>query len=304
MTKNVAASVSARLKKQARERGSAFQTDLTYFGLERFLYRLSISPHAGSFVLKGGLMLRVWGVEMTRPTKDIDFLAYTDNSISNVAGIFREVCEQHPPEDDGLIFDTDSLKATAIKEGSEHIGVRVTLMGFLVNSRIPMQIDVGFGDVITPEVRTSTFPASLNFPNAVLKMYPAEASIAEKLQAMIYLGRLNSRMKDFFDVWILSESLEFDGDDLVAAVRATFKNRSTEIERNPEALTNSFLADPQKQKQWRAFVKRAGLGCPSLLSELESPLRAFLIPLLRAASEEGSFRKRWKEGSWCEGEGC
>jgi len=198
--KNVTASVTARLKSKAKEAGVAFQAELTHYGLERFLYRLSVSPQADIFVLKGGLMLKVWGAAMTRPTKDIDFLAYTDNSVANIEKLLREICEL-PVEDDGLRFDTSTLKAIEIKEDADYTGVRVTFMGFLGRMKIPMQVDVGFNDVITPGAQEGLYPGSLNLPPAVLKMYPAQTTIAEKLQAMVYLGDINSRMKDFFDIF-------------------------------------------------------------------------------------------------------
>ena len=196
MIQNVAASVRGRLTNRARELGRPFQEILQFYGLERFLYRLSLSGYGDQFVLKGALLLRAWRPDSFRPTRDIDLLGYVDNTPSLLAAIMSEVCAVEV-EPDGLVFDAGSVSASPIKEDAEYSGVRVTLLGSLQRARIPTQIDVGFGDVVYPDTPRSGYPTFLEQPAPILRQYPREAVIAEKYQAMVFLGELNSRMKDF-----------------------------------------------------------------------------------------------------------
>lgn len=199
MTKNVAASVRARLTNEAKKSGRPFQEVLQYYGLERFLYRLSRSAHQRSFVLKGALMLRVWGVHEARPTRDIDLLGYVKNTRERLSEIVHDICTL-TVTDDGVMFDPSTIASAVIKEDADYEGVRVTFTGFLERARIPMQIDVGFGDVVHPAVEEANYPTILTYPSPRLRTYPRATVIAEKFQAMVYLGSANSRMKDFFDV--------------------------------------------------------------------------------------------------------
>jgi hypothetical protein len=205
---NVAASVHQRLLNIARETRRPFNELLQYFAMERLLYRLSRSVHEGSFVLKGALLFRVWDVPDSRATRDIDFLAFQDNSPEHLAGIFREICTIE--SNDGLVFDPDSVDARMIKEGAEYHGVRVRFRGSLGNARITLQADVGFGDIVHPGVVRADYPVFLDLPVPSLRMYPPETVVAEKVEAMIHLGSLNSRMKDFHDVWRLSRQFDFE----------------------------------------------------------------------------------------------
>ena len=203
MTRNIGASVRARLTNEAKESRRPFQEVLQYFGLERFLYRVSQSQHCNRFLLKGALMLRVWGAPGSRPTRDIDFLGYVDNEIEVIETIVREVCTIEV-EDDGVRFDSTTVAGERIKEGADYEGVRIKFVGFLDNARIAMQLDVGFGDVVHPEAEENYYPTVLDFPAPRLRTYPRESVVAEKFQAMVFLGTLNSRMKDFFDIWLLA----------------------------------------------------------------------------------------------------
>ena len=199
MTKNIARSVRARLSAKGKTLGRPFLELLQYYGLERFLYRISQTPYCERFILKGALMLHVWGAPGARPTRDIDLLGFIDNNLETLAGIMRETCRVKVDED-GLRFDDTTVSAQRIKEGADYAGVRVKFVGFLENARIPMQIDIGFGDIVYPRPKPQDYPSLLDFPAPRLGMYPREAVIAEKFEAMVYLGSVNSRLKDFFDV--------------------------------------------------------------------------------------------------------
>ena len=212
MTKNLPASVRQRLTNKARETDRPFQEVLQYFAMERFLYRLSRSRHADRFVLKGALMFTAWGAPASRPTKDIDLLARTDNAVEAVTAVMAEVCGQ-TVDADGLEFDVGSVAGEAIKEDADYPGVRVTFLVTLQNARVSMQIDVGFGDVVTPAATMTDYPVLLDFAAPHLLGYPRETVVAEKFEAMTKLGLLNSRMKDFYDLWLLARQFDFDGAD-------------------------------------------------------------------------------------------
>lgn len=275
-SKNLAASIHQRLLNVARETGRPFNEVLQYFAMERVLYRLSRSPHADSFVLKGALLFRVWDVPDSRATRDIDLLAFLDNSPERIASIFREVCALD--DDDGLIFDPHSVAARKIKEDADYEGVRVRFFGLLGKARITMQVDLGFGDKVHPDVVQAQYPVILDLPAPSLRMYPPETVVAEKAEAMVHLGNLNSRMKDFYDIWRLSRQFEFDDAVLGEAIRQTFENRGTELmpfnELQAELLENKTL-----DKQWAAFLSKSGVPGPESFQEVLDQLAAFLGPL-------------------------
>jgi hypothetical protein len=264
--------------------------------MERFLYRLSKSKHATRFILKGALMLHVWEAPLARATRDVDFLGRVENSLENLAHLMREVCESGV-EPDAMAFDAETVKAGRIKEDADYEGVRVRFTAFLGKARIPMQIDIGFGDVITPGAETITYPALLDFPAARLSGYPRETVIAEKFQAMVYLRTANSRMKDFYDVWLLATTCPFEGKLLGKAISATFANRSTAMDADPIAFTTDFTRQPTTVAQWEAFRSRAALDhIPRKLSDVVETLRKFLLPVARACSSNATFALHWPPG--------
>jgi len=218
---NASASVHQRLLNIARKTSRPFDEVLQYFAMERFLYRLSQTEHADSFVLKGALLFRIWDTPDSRATRDIDFLAYVDNSPDNLAAIIRDVCAIDGV-DDGLKFDPETVEAQRIKQDADYEGVRIRFRCLLGNARIHMQVDVGFGDLIHPGAVQAEYPALLDLPRPSLLIYPPETVVAEKAEAMVHLGRLNSRMKDFYDIWRISLQFNFNGEDLYEAVRRTF----------------------------------------------------------------------------------
>lgn len=260
VNKNVAASVHQRLLNMARETGRPFDEVLQYFAMERLLYRLSCSAHKDSFVLKGALLFRVWDVPDSRATRDIDFLAFLDNSPDNLAAIFRDVCRIEG--DDGLVFEPDSLDARMIKQDADYEGVRIRFRGLLGRAKITMQIDVGFGDKVHPCAVHANYPVILDLPAPTLRMYTPETVVAEKVEAMIHFGSLNSRMKDFYDVWRLSQQFEFDPEVLGEAITQTFNNRGTRPVPFDE-LQASLLENESVEKQWRAFLGKSGVAGPA-----------------------------------------
>lgn len=272
-SKNIATSVHQRLLNVARETGRPFNEILQYFAMERLLYRLSCSGHKGSFVLKGALLFRVWGVPDSRATRDIDFLAFLDNSPENLAAIFREVCTIEG--DDGLAFDRGSVDARTIKEDADYEGVRIRFLGWLGKARITMQIDVGFGDKVHPSIVQSDYPVILDLPAPSLSMYPPETVVAEKVEAMMHLGSLNSRMKDFYDVWRLSQQHEFDEPVLNEAIKQTFNNRGTELVPFAE-LKTELLENKSFEKQWSAFLAKSGVVGPASFEDVLTEIGALL----------------------------
>jgi hypothetical protein len=293
--RDIGASVRQRLLNQSRAQARPFQELLQYFAMERFLYRLANSSVVDHFVLKGALLLTAWQAPLSRPTMDIDLAGRTSNELDHISEVVRSVCSVRA-EPDGIEFDTTSIEVARIKEGAEYEGVRVAFIATLAKARIPMQIDIGFGDVIVPAPTQVEYPTLLDFPAPVLLAYPKETVVAEKLESLTKLGLLNSRMKDYYDLALLSRLYSFDGAVLVEAVRATFRHRDTPIEIDPIGLTQAYYADSARSLQWRAFIRRSRFTeHPKDLEQLVAEVRRFAVPLLTAASARGSVF-RWDAG--------
>ncbi len=298
--KNLAASVRDRLLKHARESKDEFQLVLMRFGLERVLYRLSQSDYADEFVVKGAMLFLVWTGEPHRSTKDLDLLALKSASTQQLEAVFRKVLKT-TVEDDGLIFLPDTVAAEPIRENDIYQGVRPSMEARLGNARIPLQVDIGFGDIVTPKAGRIVFPTLLALPAPKVAVYPKETAIADKFEIMIKLGVANSRMKDYHDIWTLCREFEFDGEVLSKAVRATFRRRRTAIPVEiPTALAPEFYADPSKQRQWEAFTKRGKLKVTERnLAIVVALVRDFLWPVASALINEASFKGHWpKSGGW------
>ena len=293
---NQAASIRQRLLNRARAEGEDFQALLTRYVIERLLYCLGVSPHRDRFVVKGAVLFMLWEGDLHRTTRDLDLLGFGSSAVANVERVLREVLSVEVV-DDGVVFDPGSVQAVSIRDDQAYDGVRVTARARVGNARVKVQVDVGFGDAVTPAARVATFPVLLDAPPPVLRPYPRETVVAEKLQAMVALGILNSRMKDFYDVWRLAQHDAFDGPTLAEAVRATFDRRGTALpEAVPLALTDAFANDAGKQTQWRAFVRRGRLSEDAPLAEVVVTLRAFLVPVLDAARENARLEARWTPG--------
>lgn len=295
--RNLPASVRQRLLNLARQRGEDFNFLLTLYGLERLLYRLGQSPHRTEFILKGAMLLRAWSVSAHRPTRDMDLLGRGTHSLARLEGVFADVWEL-PVEDDGLELEPGSIRSEELRETQEYGGVRVTMTARLGNARIPIQVDIGFGDAVTPAPAEVTYPTLLDGPAPVLLAYPPETVVAEKLQALVTLGFTNTRMKDFYDLWILSRGFPFSGETLSRAIAATFSRRGTAIpEEDPEGLTPRFYEDPGKQRQWDAFLGRTGLAAQAPgFPAMADLLRAFLLPPLHALRTGEPFTRPWAAG--------
>jgi hypothetical protein len=296
--KNVAASVHDRLLRLAKDSGRPFGEVLQYFAMERFLYRLSVSPQRDRFVLKGALMLRTWDAPLARPTMDIDLLGRMDNAASAVAAAMKDCLAVDVPRD-GLSFDPESVEAQQIALDAAYTGVRVRFTGRLgERTRLAMQVDVGFGDPIVPGPVDVRFPVLLDFDPPVLLGYTPETTVAEKFQAMVELDLANSRMKDFYDLWMLAGTRGFDGATLARALEATFRNRRTPLPQGlPTALGSAFSGDEGKQVQWRAFLRKGRLGSASL-----ADVTAVIARLVMPVSEAVALGRRF-EGGWVAGRG-
>ena len=260
MTRNIPASVRQRLLNLSRTQGRPFQEVLQFYVMERFLYRLSRSEHVDRFVLKGALMLQVWESPQARPTMDIDMLGRTDKDMNALLAQLREVMDADAGVEDGLIFHGDQLQAEPITEDANYAGVRVRGWAELDGARARLQVDIGFGDAVVPEPKRRPYPVLLDMPAPELLCYSRESTIAEKLQAMMALGPLNSRMKDFYDIWLLSRQFSFEDSALLRAITATFERRETPIPK-PPLFAPSFASE--KQLQWRAFLRRLGTDVPA-----------------------------------------
>lgn len=277
--RNMGASVRARLLNLARQRNQPFELLLTRYVLERLLYRLASTRYRDRFVLKGAMLMAAWFDDPLRPTRDIDLLGFGDPEPDAVLAVFREVCGV--AEDDGVLFDAGALAVERIRDELEYGGLRIKTDATVDGARVRVVIDVGFGDAV--EAAEMELPVLLDLPPPRLRAYPRESVIAEKFHAMVLLGRANSRMKDFHDIWVLSRAHDFAGDALAKAIAATFARRKTDIPvQPPDALTQAFASDAAKQRQWTAFLQ--GIEAEPLpLADVVAGLAAFLMPHAQAA---------------------
>lgn len=279
--KNLGASIRARLFRISKEKGQNFDLILTRYAIERLLYRLAQSPHADRFVLKGAMLLMTWFDEPFRGTRDLDLLGYGDPSPEGLVDIFKEVLAMDV--EDGVVFDADGLRISRIREDNQYGGLRLRTAADIGGARIATNVDVGFGDATEPVPETLDYPALLDMPAPRLRGYARETVVAEKFQAMVALGTTNSRMKDYYDLWVLSQSFEFDRDRLAAAIAATFARRRTKVpEELPDALTLAFAELPVKQQQWEAFKRDVAID-PGSLHDVVGAIEAFLMPAAAAA---------------------
>ena len=294
---DMAASVRQRLLNRSHERGEDFQLTLIYYGLERLIYRLSRSPHRDRFVLKGAMLFSVWSETPHRATRDLDLLGHGDHDVATLITTFKEICRTSV-EDDGVVFFGDAMTGEEIREGEEYAGVRLSFEAQLGVAKIPIQVDIGFGDAVVPEPEPLDYPTLLDFPAPRLLAYPRETVVAEKFQSMVELGIANSRMKDFFDLWRLSRMFSFEGARLVDAIQATFERRRTLLPTiDPVCFTSDFSRDQNKQAQWAAFLKRAGVDAGGVsLFEVLPVLQRFLMPPTTAAAKREAFDTQWPAG--------
>ena len=296
---NIAASVHQRLLNKAKESSRPFNELLQYFAIERFIYRLSKSPHKDQFILKGALMFSAWCGPASRPTMDIDLLGKIDNRLETITDAMKDAC-LIDVETDGISFNAKTVEAIRITEDAEYEGVRVRVHGSLGNACVSIQIDIGFGDVIVPNAVTVSYPAILDFPAPELKGYTMESTIAEKFQAMVKLGVLNSRMKDFYDIWVLSRTFDFKGKILAEAVEKTFEKRNTPVTLDAALFDPLFGKDRDKNVQWQGFIRKAKLiNAPESFEEVMAAVKLFLEPLASSIIEQRAFNSNWiAPGPW------
>ena len=294
---NVGASVRARLLKVSKERREDFTLTLMNYAAERFLYRLSRSRLRDQFVLKGAMLFAVRIGERYRPTRDLDLLGMGDATEAAIHAAVREIATTKV-DDDGLVFDVDTLEVHAIREDNRYGGIRAIMRAHLAEARIHVQIDVGFGDAITPAATDMNFPTLLDdmaAPNVLA--YPNETIVAEKAEAMVDLGLSNSRMKDFTDIAMAARRWTFDGDTLVAALQATFRRRRTPLpEDEIVALSERFVQDERARANWKAFVTRNHPDGFDSLSDLVNEVRSFLLAPLERVRTGRAFNATWNPG--------
>ncbi|MGH7254783.1 MAG: nucleotidyl transferase AbiEii/AbiGii toxin family protein [Nitrospirales bacterium] len=294
---NLPASIHQRLLNQAKQEKRPLQELLQYFAIERFLYRLSRSPHAGKFLLKGALMLRVWDFPLARPTLDVDLMGRETVTEERLPTVLREIFAQEVPED-GVRFDADSIRTQTIRVDANYQGIRARFIAHIGNMKLPMQVDVGFGDAIVPGPVHIKFPVLLDFPQPEILAYPPEMAVSEKFHAMVVLDTANSRTKDFYDIWTLARGRDFDGRILSRAIVATFNRRRTPLPTGvPVGLTSSFARDPMKQTQWNAFIRKGHLDTDGkTFEEIIAQIREFLVPPTLAVASGERFVQHWPPG--------
>lgn len=288
-------SVKARLKNFAIKSGCTFQEALTYYGLERTIYRISISEYADNFVLKGGIFLyALFERNYERATTDVDLLAQRiSNGSEEMKSVFQKIFSRDV--DDALVFDVDSITVEDITEFKEYHGLHVSFVGYLDRTKIPISIDIGFGDVIYPEAVKMDFPVILDMESPRVNAYSLETSIAEKLEAIIHNGYFNSRYKDFYDIYVLSKKYVFSYAELRNAVIQTFENRKTPMTMDSAAFSDEFLNDPVHQTRWKSFLKKKKALIQVSMSDAMDWIKAFVRPLF-----EGTEKTRWnpEKGNW------
>lgn len=283
MTKdNIAQSIHQRLINVRDKTGENFNNFLVKYGLERLLYRIMLAGYSERFVLKGAMLFALWRQVPGRPTRDIDLLGFGNPSHRLLKQIFTQACNIAFAED-GLKFDADTIRLDDIRDDQEYLGIRIRLLAFLDNARIPLQVDIGLGDALTPAPVEIEYPTILDLPAPKLKTYHPATVIAEKLNAMVVHGFMNSRMKDFYDVYILLNHMKIDKELLAKAIYATFEKRKIELPRQmPVAFTAEFLEDGTKELLWKAFLNRSNLSDFKMtLSDIIDNLRNHLWPIVQ-----------------------
>lgn len=279
--RNIGASVRSRLLNIARERNQPFDLLLTRYALERLLYRLGTTRHRERFILKGAMLMTAWIDTPFRPTRDLDFLGLGDSSPEAMLAVFREVCAV--TLDDGVVFDAGRLEIDRIREELEYGGLRIKTDAAIGGAKIRIVIDIGFGDAVEPPPAEPDLPVLLDMPAPRIRAYRRETVIAEKFHAMVMLGRANSRMKDYYDIWALARTDEFSGDTLARAIAATFARRKTKIpDQLPDGLKLAFAEDVAKQQQWTAFME--GIEAKAVpLATVIGDVAGFLMPRVEQA---------------------
>ncbi|KQI70557.1 hypothetical protein AN191_17365 [Loktanella sp. 5RATIMAR09] len=277
---NIAASVRQRLLNLARAQGQAFDVVLVAFGLERLIYRLSVSAHRDRFVLKGGMLVTLWTKDTGRFTRDVDFLSFGAEDAETLTAVLAEILVIDA--DDGLIFDDAAITAAPIRDDQVYGGMRLRTVAFLGKTRIPITIDVGFGDALGTPDYTLNYGSLLDFPPASVRAYSPETVIAEKFQAIVALGIINGRMKDYYDLWALPKAVALNADDLRSSIAKTFARRQTDVpQTRPPGLSVAFATDAAKSAQWHAYAgatEIAGVDLVDVVNDIWATLAPVCAP--------------------------
>ena len=294
--KNIAASVLGRLKNLSNQSNDDYLLILERFVAERFLYRLGESPHRENFVLKGAMLLALWGGGAYRPTRDLDFTAYGNSWGEHVLGLLRDICSISV--EDGVIFNSERISLVPIRDQAVYNSFRAKLKASIGKARIPLRLDIGFGNAIQPSPIDSKYSTLLDHPPPRIRIYPREAFVAEKLHAMVVFGERNSRYKDFYDLYTISGYFAFDGRSLIEAVRATFQLRGTSFsDETPVALTPQFFANVDRAQDWVRYIQRGPLrGAPADFGVVGERLAEFLGEIWPEFSQESKFSGKWRAG--------
>ena len=297
--KDMGHSVNARLKSLAGQRRVSFDYLLLRYAYERFLFRLGRSQQSSRFILKGACAFSVWFGPMFRVTRDTDFLCHGNPAPEQLAQCFRDICATEVLND-GVRFDTDSIVTSEIKKDARYRGTRVVFNARIQNARVTLQFDVGFGDCVYPDAVIEEYPRLLDsFPSPCILVYPRCTVVAEKFEAIVSLGMLNSRVKDYFDIWLLSENFDFDYPVLSQAIEGTFMRRGSDLPDGlPIGLTKEYSQDAMKLSQWSAFIRKVSpLRKPASLQECVERMASFRHPFLcvgEAAPVKWEAGKRWQ----------
>lgn len=305
--KDLSASIKQKLLNYARKTGLDFNALLIRFAMERLLFRLSVSPYREQFYLKRAMLFVLWDNNAHRPTKDLDLLFIPEHDSEQLVGIFREIA-MIKVTGDGIQIDPESVQAEQIREESTYGGLRIKLICKLGTIQIPLQIDVGLGDSVYPSTEISNFPSLLDFDIPRIRAYPIETVVAEKLQTMVELGMRNSRLKDYYDIYYLSQKFNFNGAELSEAVQLTFQRRKTAWpDVCPIGLSKAFATEPQKQTQWQAFIRKNRLEAPNELSEIVDRIVDLVLPIFLDPSiqnQEWNSTSNWHRKNALEREDC
>lgn len=294
---NSTSSTIVQLRRRAKESGRTVSEMLQYYAMERFLYRLGQSSHRSTFILKGAMLLRAWDKDTARPTRDIDLLAFMDHDLDQIRTTVEEICQQEV-EADGMRYDPSSVRVQLIKEFDDYHGARARFTGHLESANVPMQLDIGFGDAVHPEALWSDFPTVLELPAPKIRMYSRESVVAEKVHAMAKLGTINSRMKDYHDIWFLSLRHPFRFQILSGAIEATFVRRKTVLPELLEGLDDTFVQT--HDAMWKNFLRREPFIAKAEFKDVVLRLRNFVGPCLRPDKFSGLRLDSWDpmNGAW------
>jgi predicted nucleotidyltransferase component of viral defense system len=296
-TTNLPESVHQRLLNLDPARTHDFTPVLRRYAFERWLYRLGKSDHGENFVVKGAMLFVLWTSDLPRTTMDLDLLGIGNLAEAGIRRVFSKIGRMKV-EPDGLTFDADAMVVEPIRDEAEYHGLRVKFMARLGNIRIPLQVDIGIGDSVWPEPEYILYPTLLDMPAPRIRVYRKETTIAEKLDAMLELGMLNSRMKDFYDIAVLGDLFSFNGAELQKAVRVSLKRSVLAVlSELPIAFTDEFAQDKDKKIQWGAFLRRIGKSSMDLpLQRAVTKIRNFLLPVLQALKAGTEFNEVWEPG--------